>query len=90
MAEQYFFKHPDLVSLEVEKRGILPRLSHKRYNYGWNMGTDCWVLIFWLLKVAYTIVEGRVVVQDGRLVRTNLDNLLTTHARLTRQLINGS
>ena len=41
-------------------------------------------------QAAYTVVNGRVVVRDGRLATLELEPLLERHNALARQLVNGA
>jgi cytosine/adenosine deaminase-related metal-dependent hydrolase len=40
-------------------------------------------------SVSHSIINGRVVVQDGRLATLDLPPLIATHNRLARELLNG-
>jgi hypothetical protein len=39
--------------------------------------------------VAYSVINGRVIVREGQLTTIDLGPLLETHNRLARALVNG-
>ncbi len=80
----------DLGSLEVGKRADIAAYSTKNIVFAGTWDPVAGLLFCGPLKAAYTIVEGRVIVQNCQLTTINLDKLLPSHSELTRQLINSS
>ena len=80
----------DLGSLEVGKRADIAAYPTKNVILAGAWDLVAGLLFCGPLKAAYTIVEGRIVVQDSRLTTIDLEKLLATHSNLTRQLINSS
>ena len=80
----------DLGSLEVGKRADIAAYPTKNVILAGAWDLVAGLLFCGPLKAAYTIVEGRIVVQDSRLMTMDLEKLLATHSNLTRQLINSS
>ena len=80
----------DLGSLEVGKRADFAAYQTKDIVLAGAWDLVAGLVFCGPLKATYTIVEGHIVVDDGRLVTINLDNLLASHALLTRRLIDGS
>ena len=80
----------DLGSLEVGKRADFAAYQTKDIALAGAWDLVAGLVFCGPIKATYTIVEGHIVVDDGRLVTINLDNLLASHALLTRRLIDGS
>ena len=80
----------DLGSLEIGKRADIAAYPTKNIVLAGAWDLVAGLLFCAPLKAAYTIVEGRIVVQDSRLTTIDLEKLLATHSNLTRQLINSS
>ena len=80
----------DLGSLEVGKRADIAAYPTRNVILAGAWDLVAGLLFCGPLKAAYTIVEGRIVVQDSRLTTIDLEKLLATHSNLTRQLINSS
>ncbi len=80
----------DLGSLEVGKRADIAAYPTKNIVLAGAWDLVAGLLFCGPLKAAHTIVEGRILVQDGRLMTINIDNLLASHKSLTRKLIDSS
>ena len=80
----------DLGSLETGKRADIAAYPTKNIVLAGAWDLVAGLLFCGPLKAAHTIVEGRILVQDGRLMTINLDNLLASHKSLTRKLIDSS
>ena len=80
----------DLGSLEVGKRADIAAYPTKNLVLAGAWDLVAGLLFCGPLKAAHTIVEGRILVQDGRLMTINIDNLLASHKSLTRKLIDSS
>ena len=80
----------DLGSLEIGKRADIAAYPTKNIVLAGAWDLVAGLLFCGPLKAAHTIVEGRILVQDGRLMTINIDNLLASHKSLTRKLIDSS
>ncbi len=80
---------PDLGSLEVGKRADFAAYSTKNIVFSGNWDPVAGLLFCTPLRATHTIVEGRPIVQNGQLMTTDVDDLLSSHSNLTQRLFNG-
>lgn len=82
---------PDLGSLEVGKCGDFFAINLKRLEYAGALHDPISAIVFCApVKVDYTIVHGRVVVNQGELAGLDSHKLIEKHNQAAWRLVNGN
>ncbi len=80
----------DIGSLEVGKRADFFAVNLNRLEFAGAWHDPVAAIVFCATpKVDLTVVEGRIIVQDGELLTLETGNLIERHNRLARALVNG-
>ena len=81
----------DLGSLEVGKCGDFFAIDLNRLEYAGGLHDPVAAIVFCSpVKVDYTIVAGKIVVNDGELATADVHRLVDKHNRAARRLVNGN
>jgi 8-oxoguanine deaminase len=81
---------PDLGSLEVGKCGDFFAIHLNRLEYAGGLHDPIAALIFCApVKADYTVVGGKLVVNQGELVTLDVHRLVEKHNQAARRLLNG-
>jgi 8-oxoguanine deaminase len=82
---------PDLGSLEKGKCADLFAIKLDRLEYAGGLHDPVSAIVFCSpVKVDFSIVAGKAVVQEGQLANLDLQNLVERHNQAARRLVNGS
>jgi 8-oxoguanine deaminase len=80
----------DIGSLEVGKRADFFAVNFNRLEFAGAWHDPIAAVVFCATpKVDLTVVEGRIIVQNGELVTLEARSLIERHNRLARDLVNG-
>lgn len=81
----------DLGSLEIGKCADLFAINIRKLEYTGGIHDPVAALIFCApVRADYTIIAGKLIVKDGKLVNVDLPSLIEKHNRAARRLVNGS
>jgi 8-oxoguanine deaminase len=81
---------PDLGSLEVGKRADFFAVNLNRLEFAGAWHDPVAAMVFCATpRVDLTVVEGRIIVQNGELVTLETETLISQHNRLAKALVNG-
>ena len=79
----------DIGSLEVGKCADFTAVNLNRLGFSGNHDPVAAVVFCATPRVDYTVVHGRVIVRDGRLVTLEERDLVATHSRHAKKLLEG-
>jgi 8-oxoguanine deaminase len=80
----------DIGSLEVGKRADFFAVNLNRLEFAGAWHDPIAAVVFCATpRVDLTVVEGKIIVQDGELVTLEIGALIERHNRIARDLVNG-
>jgi cytosine/adenosine deaminase-related metal-dependent hydrolase len=81
---------PDLGSLEPGKCADFFAVNLDRLEYAGGLHDPLSAIVFCApVKVDYTVVGGRIIVKEGRLLSLDVPSLIHAHNQASRRLVNG-
>jgi cytosine/adenosine deaminase-related metal-dependent hydrolase len=81
----------DLGSLEVGKCADFCAIKLDKLEYAGGLHDPVSAVVFCApVNVDYTVVHGRVIVKDGKLVTLDVHKLVEKHNQAARRLVNGT
>jgi 8-oxoguanine deaminase len=81
----------DVGSLEAGKCADFCAIKLDKLEYAGGQHDPVAAIVFCApVKVDYTVVNGKVIVEEGELVSLDLHRLVESHNRASRRLVNGS
>jgi len=81
----------DLGSLEVGKCGDIFAINLNKLEYAGGLHDPVSAIVFCApVRADYTIVAGKIIVNNGELLTLDVNNLVEKHNQASRRLVNGS